>query len=94
MKVAPEQVKHVADLARLNIDPEAVQKLSGQVAAILAYVDTLNEVDTRDVPPTSHAIELNNTFRSDTAHDHLPVDQALANAPVRENGFFVVPKVL
>ena len=94
MNVTPEQVKHVADLARLNIDPEAIQKISRQVAAILAYVDTLNEVDTRDVPPTSHAIELNNTFRPDTAHAHLSVDQALANAPVRENGFFVVPKVL
>ena len=94
MKITPEQVRHIADLARLNIDEDSIDKLSRQVATILAYVDALNEVDTRDVAPTTHAIELSNAFRDDTAHVPLTADQALANAPVRENGFFAVPKVI
>lgn len=94
MKITPEEVRHVADLARLDIEPESIRKISDQVATILAYVDTLNEVDTTDVPPTSHAIALTNAFRADTPHEHLSADRALANAPVRENGFFVVPKIL
>lgn len=94
MKITAEQVLHVADLARLRIDPEEVDKLSQQVATILAYVDKLSEVDTQDVPPTSHAIALTNAFREDVEHHHLGMDQALANAPTKEAGFFVVPKVI
>jgi aspartyl-tRNA(Asn)/glutamyl-tRNA(Gln) amidotransferase subunit C len=94
MTITPEEIKHVADLARLNIDPESIRKIGDQMAAILDYVAALDEVDTRDVPPTSHAIELTNAFRSDTAHDHLTPEQALANAPQQENGFFVVPRVI
>jgi aspartyl-tRNA(Asn)/glutamyl-tRNA(Gln) amidotransferase subunit C len=94
VNITPEQVLHVAELARLNIETESVDKLSRQIATILAYVETLNEVDTQDVEPTTHAIALTNAFRDDTVHTHLTAEQALANAPARENGFFVVPKIL
>lgn len=94
MKITADQVTHVADLARLKIDPEAVEKISRQVATILTYVDTLNEVDTADVPPTSHAIALTNAFREDVVHTHLGADRALANAPSREGDCFTVPKVI
>ena len=94
MKLTPDQVLHVARLARLEIEPEAAGKLAGQLAAILGYVDKLSEVDTCNVPATSHAIALTNAFREDLVHDHLPRETALDNAPAREDGSFVVPKVI
>jgi len=94
MKITAQEVQHVASLARLQIDPATVDRLSRQLATILEYIDKLNEVDTRDVPPTSHALALTNAFREDRLHDHLARDKALANAPAQEAGSFVVPKVI
>lgn len=94
MKITADQVQHVARLARLRIDPEAMEKLASELATILTYVDKLNEVDTQGVPPTSHAIELINAFREDVVHAHLPREQALGNAPAQDEGSFVVPKVI
>jgi aspartyl-tRNA(Asn)/glutamyl-tRNA(Gln) amidotransferase subunit C len=94
MKITADQVQHVARLARLQIDPEAMEKLASELATILTYVDKLNEVDTEGVPPTSHAIELINAFRDDVVHAHLPREQALGNAPSQDEGSFVVPKVI
>ena len=94
MKLTAEDVKHVAALARLEIDPASVDALAEQLAGILDYVDKLAEVDTEDVAPTSHAIELTNAFREDVVRDHLSNEDALANAPSREDGSFVVPKVI
>lgn len=94
MKITAEQVLHVAHLARLNIDPQVLDKLARQVATILEYVDTLAQVDTQGVTPTAHAITVTNAFREDLPCGHLPPDQALANAPSKEEGFFIVPKVI
>ncbi|MDA8142262.1 MAG: Asp-tRNA(Asn)/Glu-tRNA(Gln) amidotransferase subunit GatC [Desulfobacteraceae bacterium] len=94
MKITPEQVIHVANLARLRVDPQAVEKLARQMATILDYVDTLGQVDTQQVPPTFHAIGLTNAFRDDTPQAHLPRERSLANAPAQEEGGFVVPKVI
>ena len=94
MKITAEQVRHVAGLARLEIDPEAEDKLAGQLATILDYVDKLAKVDTSDVPPTFHAIALTNAFREDEVRDHLQREQALDNAPAQDEGSFVVPKVI
>lgn len=94
MKITADEVRHVAKLARLEIDPQAVEKLAGQLAGILEYVEKLEEVDTRDVPATSHAIALTNAFRQDVVHEHLPREEALENAPSKEDGSFVVPKVI
>jgi aspartyl-tRNA(Asn)/glutamyl-tRNA(Gln) amidotransferase subunit C len=94
MKITADQVQHVARLARLRIDPEAVEKLASELATILTYVDKLSEVDTQGVPPTSHAIELINAFRDDVVHAHLPREAALSNAPSQDDGSFVVPKVI
>ena len=94
MKITADQVQHVAKLARLEIEPEAVDKLADQLATILSYVDKLGEVDTQNVPATSHAIALTNAFRPDEVHDSLPDDAALENAPAKEEGSFVVPKVI
>ena len=94
MKITAEQVRHVARLARLEIDPASVEKLAGELATILAYVDKLNEVDTRGVTPTAHAIALTNAFRDDRVREHLPREEALKNAPSQEGGSFMVPKVI
>jgi aspartyl-tRNA(Asn)/glutamyl-tRNA(Gln) amidotransferase subunit C len=94
MKITADQVRHVARLARLQIDPEAIEKLAAELATILTYVDKLNEVDTQGVPATSHAIALTNAFRDDVVHTHLPREQALQNAPSQDEGSFVVPKVI
>jgi aspartyl-tRNA(Asn)/glutamyl-tRNA(Gln) amidotransferase subunit C len=94
MKLTTEQVQHVANLARLEIEPQAVEKMAGQLATILAYVQKLSEVDTTGVEPTSHAIALTNAFREDRVHEHLKPESAVANAPEKEDGSFVVPKVI
>ena len=94
MKISSQQVEKVAQLARLDIAEDQVDQIAEQLAAILDYVEKLNEVDTQDVPPTAHAIDVTNAFREDKVRDHLANEIALANAPAKEEGGFVVPKVI
>ncbi len=94
MKISKEEVIHVADLARIELDEAAVEKFSHQLGAILEYVDTLNQLDTSGVTPTSHAIFLSNAFREDVVHEHLPVDVALSNAPDKDEATFLVPRII
>ncbi len=94
MKISREEVAHVAKLARLNLEEDAVELYTKQLGDILTYMDTLNRVDTTDVPSTSHAIFINNAFREDEVKDSIPNEKALANAPQSEDGSFVVPKVI
>jgi aspartyl-tRNA(Asn)/glutamyl-tRNA(Gln) amidotransferase subunit C len=93
-KIDEAQVRHISHLARLRPTDEEVQLFSEQLSAILTYMDHLGEVDTADVPPTTHALPLSNVFRHDEPHEALPPDAALANAPQRHGNFFAVPKVL
>ena len=65
MKITKDEVLHVADLARLNLDEAAIDKFAGQIGDILDYVDKLKEVNTDGIKPTSHAIALTNAFRDD-----------------------------
>lgn len=94
MKIQKKDIVHVANLARLELSETALDTFASQVSQILDYVDTLEKVDTTNVPPTSHAIELTNAFREDEVSGHLDRDAALANAPEKETGAFVVPKVV
>ena len=94
MKITREEVMHVANLARLDMDEASIDKFAGQIGTILEYVDVLNRVDTQGVTPTSHAISLTNVFREDREQKTLERDQALANAPQKEDGNFIVPKVI
>jgi len=94
MHIDEAQVRHIALLARLKPSDEEVKMFSGQLSAILDYVEQLNEVDTTDVPPTAHAVPVSNVFRPDEPHTPLTPDVALANAPQRDGNFFAVPKVL
>lgn len=94
MKITKDEVIHVARLSRLHIDETSTEKFAGQIGTILEYVDKLNQVDTEGVTPTSHAISLTNAFREDEVKAHLERDAALANAPEKEDGSFVVPKII
>ena len=94
MKISRDEVAHVAQLARLELDDHALEQFSRQLGTILEYVEKLNQVDTQGVVPTSHAISLTNAFRDDEGYDHLNTDEALANAPDKDQGGFLVPKVI
>ncbi len=94
MKITREQVDHVARLARLGLSDEEREMMRAQLDAILAYIDKLNELDTREVEPTSHVIPMTNVFREDTVSPSLAQEEALANAPDRQDAFFRVPRIL
>lgn len=94
MKISKEDVIHVANLARLELDDVAVEKFSHQIGPILDYVDTLNRLDTTGVRSTSHAIFLTNAFREDEVRKHLGQELALANAPEKDDCTFWVPRVI
>lgn len=94
MKITKEEVLHVAHLARLEIDEADVARFSDQIGTILEYVDTLKQVETEGVVATSHAISLTNAFRDDEPQAHLDMESSLANAPEKDAGAFVVPKVI
>ncbi len=94
MKITKDEVMHVANLARLDMDEASIDKFAGQIGTILEYVEVLNRVDTQGVTPTSHAISLTNVLREDREQKTLERDKALANAPQKEDGNFVVPKVI
>jgi aspartyl-tRNA(Asn)/glutamyl-tRNA(Gln) amidotransferase subunit C len=94
MKITKDEVLYVAHLARLDLDEDSIEKFAGQIDEILGYIEKLNQVDTRDVKPTSHAIFLTNAFRDDEEKEHIDRELALANAPEKEDGCFVVPKIV
>ena len=94
MKITKENIVYVANLARLEIDEATVDTFADQIGKILEYVDALNRVDTEGVPPTSHAIFLTNAFREDIEDEHLDRESVLRNAPEKDDGSFLVPKVI
>jgi len=94
MKITKEEVKHVSKLARLEMDEAEMDTFSRQIGTILEYFEALNQVNTDGIKPTSHAIFLTNAFREDEEKEHLDRESALANAPEKEDGYFLVPKVI
>ena len=94
MSVTIKDVEHVAALARLCFTDDEKQKLTGELNAILAYVEQLNSLDTSSVEPLAHVIELNNVFREDVHVESLPREEALKNAPAATEKFFRVPRVI
>ena len=88
-------VRRVAHLARLELDDKELVLYSGQLASILTYIGKLNELDTKDVIPTSHALTtLKNVFRKDVLKKSLQPDEAIKNAPSKEGDFFKVPQII
>ena len=89
-----KDVEHVARLARLALTHTELERMREQLNGILAYIEKLNELDTLDVEPTSHAVPLVNVMRDDEAGPCLLRDEALANAPDRAGEFFRVPRII
>ena len=94
MALSREEVLHVAELARLSLRPEEVELFTRQLNEILAYVQKLEELDTTGVAPLAHVIPLVNAFREDVVRECLPLEAVLKNAPAREDGSFLVPRVI
>ena len=93
MSLSPEQVTKVAALARLDLPTAELAVMAGHLNRILDFVDLLKQVDTTGVEPMAHPIPVENVFRADELGASLPVDAALANAPVRMGDYFAVPAV-
>ena len=89
-----KDVEHVARLARLALTDAELEKMREQLNGILAYIEKLDALDTRDVEPTSHAVPMVNVMRDNEERPCLPRDEALANAPDRAGEFFRVPRII
>ncbi len=94
MKISRQEVDRVARLARLKLDPEMAELLTGQMNDILTYMDKLTQLDTSGVPPTNHALELTGAMRPDQARPSLERQQGLANAADTDGQYFKVPRVI
>jgi aspartyl-tRNA(Asn)/glutamyl-tRNA(Gln) amidotransferase subunit C len=94
MSVTVADVEYIAKLARLEFTEAEKEKFTGQLNSILAYVEQLNRLDTSQVEPLSHVIELANVFRDDVVEPGLSTEEALMNAPAKTEKFFRVPKVI
>jgi aspartyl-tRNA(Asn)/glutamyl-tRNA(Gln) amidotransferase subunit C len=93
LTISREDVLHVAQLARLEIPEEEIERMREQLGAILDAVGKVSELDLSDVEPTSHPLELVNQWAEDEPRPSLPRDEALANAPDAADGSFRVPAV-
>ena len=94
MAITRDEVLHVAKLARLELTDEEVERLTRELGAILEAVGKVAELDLEDVPPTSHPLELVNSWGEDEPRPSLPLDDAFANAPRREGDLFRVPPAI
>ena len=94
MKLSREEVLHIALLARLGLSDTEVEKAREQLSNILENFEILQQVDTTDVPPTAHSINLQNVMKDDESDSSLPPADILANAPQREGDFFKIRAVL
>ncbi|MFH0855241.1 MAG: Asp-tRNA(Asn)/Glu-tRNA(Gln) amidotransferase subunit GatC [Candidatus Omnitrophota bacterium] len=94
MSIDKKTVEAAAHLARLELDAQESDKLSGQLEHILAFIDKLSSINTDNIAPTSHILALNNVLRKDEPRACLPVEKALKNAPGKEGSFFVVPRII
>jgi aspartyl-tRNA(Asn)/glutamyl-tRNA(Gln) amidotransferase subunit C len=93
MQITREEVRRVAELARLDLSGEEEERLVAELGAILSYVEKLGELDTA-VPPTAQAIDGAGALRDDEVTNTPEVDRLLANAPDPWQGFFRVPKII
>ena len=91
MAISRDEVLHVARLARLALTDEEVERLTGELDAILDAVGVVSELELADVPPTSHPLDLVNVWDEDVPRPSLPLEDVLANAPDADGAHFRVP---
>ena len=93
-RITAEEVRELAVLARLALTEQEIARMTGDLDAILDYVDAMRELDTTGVEPMTHAVPFDCPLRPDQVAPSLSVDEALANAPRREASFFQVPRIV
>jgi len=93
MPLSRDEVRHVAMLARIGLEPGDEEFYAEQLSGILAHIDRLKELDTEAIPPTAQVVEVANTLREDVPRPCLSQEEALANAPAAVDGFFRVPSI-
>ena len=93
MPLSRDQVRHVAMLARLGLEPGDEDFYAEQLSGILEHIDRLQQVDTDDIPPTAQVVEVKNQLREDEPRPGLTQEDALSNAPGAQDGFFRVPSI-
>ena len=89
-----EEVEHLAWLARIEISNEEKKLFTHQLSIILDYFYVIDTVDTKDITPTLHILDITNVFREDIVKDSIPNDEALTNATIKEKGYFKAPKIV
>ncbi len=94
MPVSVKDVQYIARLAKLRLSEQELPQMTQQLNKILEYMDQLNELDTEDVQPLAHPLQMENVFREDVRQPSLKPEEALANAPERKGNYFSVPKVV
>lgn len=94
MSVSEKDVKYVAHLARLQLTGNEVESLTKDMSKILDYMETLEELDTSDVEPLEHVIDMEYRLRDDKAREPLSHEEVLKNAPDADSDYFRVPKVI
>lgn len=93
-EISRDDVRHLADLARIDLDDAELDHLAPQLTVILESIASISEVAAEDIPPTSHALPLTNVFREDVVEPCLTAEQALSGAPATEQDRFLVPRIL
>ena len=93
-KISPQQVRHVARLARLALNDDELERFGAQLESILGYVAKIDQADVTGVEPMAHAANLKNVLRDDVVEPALPAERVLQNAPETDGPFFKVPKVI
>ena len=93
MSLSADEVRKVADLARLELADAELEPMARQLSAIIDYIDQLQQVNTDGVEPLAHALDVHDVFRDDVPAPSLSEDVALANAPARKDNFYRVPPV-
>jgi len=93
-RISADQVKHVANLARLAITEEEAEMFTKQLDSIISFAEQLNELDTENVEPTSHVLDMKNVMREDKPEKGLPQSEVLKNAPDHQDGQIKVPAII
>jgi aspartyl-tRNA(Asn)/glutamyl-tRNA(Gln) amidotransferase subunit C len=94
MSLSRDDVRHVALLARLQLEPGEEETYAGQLSGILGHIARLQELDTDAIPPTAQVVEVRTVMAADEPRPSLRQEQALANAPASAEGFFTVRAIV
>ena len=92
MPITIKDVEYLAQLARLILSEKEKKKFQKELNKIIRYIDQLNQVDTQNIPPTTHVIPMKNVLREDEAKPSLTQKEALSNVPDKKDGYFKVPQ--